>query len=93
MKTIALVLLALVVFVTLSLAAEIVFQPVESSLISRAGYDAEAQIMAVHMVENSNIFYYKGVPQAIYDGFVAAESKGAYYNENVKGKFEAALVQ
>lgn len=93
MKMMAWVLLSLVIFSTPTLAAEVVLEPVESSLIARAGYDAETQIMAIQMVNNSDTYYFKGVPQAVYDGFVAAESKGVFFNENIKGQFEENLAR
>jgi hypothetical protein len=93
MKTMALVLFSLILFTTLAFAAGIVLQPVESSLISKAGYDAETQMMAVEMGVNHDTYFYKGVPQAVYDEFLAAESKGAFFVENIKEKYEESMAQ
>jgi hypothetical protein len=93
MKKFALVFFSLILFSTLCLAAGIVLEPVESSLISRAGYDAENQRLAIQMVENADTYYYTGVSQAVYDGFLAAESKGAYFVENIKGKYEEDMAR
>ncbi len=93
MKTLALALLVATLFVAATYAEGVVLQPVESSLISQAGYDPATQMMAVKLVENSDLYFYKGVPQEIYDGFVAAESKGAYFVENIKGKFDEDLAK
>jgi hypothetical protein len=93
MKKIASVIAFLLIFSVAALAAGVVLQPVESSLIAKAGYDAETQVLAVVMVSTSDTYYYKGVPQAVYDGFLAAESKGAYFVENIKGKYEEDMAQ
>lgn len=93
MKTIAWVLFSLSLLATLAMAAGIVLEPIESSLIAKAGYDAETQMMAVELVNNSDTYYYKGVPQAVYEGFLAAESKGAYFVENIKGQYEEDMAK
>jgi hypothetical protein len=85
--------LVLVFCATLAFAAGVVLQPVESSLIAKAGYDVETQTMAVEMVSNADTYYYSGVPQSVYDGFMAAESKGAYFVEYIKGKYEEDLAK
>lgn len=93
MKKIAWVLFSLSLLATLAMAAGIVLEPIESSLIAKAGYDAETQMMAVELVDNANTYYYKGVPQSVYDGFLAAESKGAYFVENIKGQYEEDMAK
>lgn len=87
MKKIALVLLALMIFTTLALAAEIALLPVESSLIAQAGYNADAQTLVIQLVNSSDLYTYHGVPQSVYDGFLAAESKGSYFVQNIKGQY------
>jgi hypothetical protein len=75
------------------MAAGIVLEPIESSLVAKADYVAETQMMAVELVNNPNIHYYKGVPQAVYAGFLAAESKGAYFVDNIKGQYEEDMAK
>ncbi len=87
MKKIALLLASLMLFSAAALAADIEMKSVESSLLSKVGYDPEAKVLAVQMVNNSDTYLYKDVPQAIYDDLLAAESKGAFYVKNIKGKF------
>ena len=87
MKKIALVLLALMILTVATLAADVALLPVESSLIEKAGYDAATQTLVVKLVNGSDLYTYQGVPQAIYDEFLAAESKGAFFVESIKGKF------
>jgi hypothetical protein len=85
MKKIALVLASLMIFAVAAFAVDL--QPVESSLIEKAGYDAATQTLVIKLLNSSEVYTYQGVPQATYDGFLAAESKGAFFVESIKGKF------
>jgi len=86
MKKIALVLLSLMILTVAALAVDL--QPVESSLIAKAGYDAATQVLSIQMVNSSDVYNYQAVPQAVYDSFLAAESKGAFYVQSIKGQYE-----
>lgn len=88
MKKTALVLLALMVLAVAAFAADVALLPVESSLIEKAGYDAATQTLVVKLVNGSDLYTYQGVPQAIYDEFLAAESKGNYFVKSIKGQFK-----
>ena len=58
---------------------------VESSLLSSIEYSSD------HTLElrfRSGITYrYFAVPQTVVEGFIAAESKGAYFNRHVRNRF------
>ena len=86
MKKIALVLLSLMILTVAALAVDL--QPVESSLIAKAGYDPATQVLSIQMVNSSDVYNYQAVPQSIYDDFLAADSKGAFYVKNIKGQFK-----
>ncbi len=62
-------------------------QDVESTLIKEIGYDADSQVLTVVMVQSGDVYEYQGVPQAVYDGLMQAESKGSYFVKNIKGKY------
>lgn len=87
MKKIALALLALLILTAATFAADVALLPVESSLIEKAGYDAASQTLVVKLVNGSDLYTYQGVSQALYDEFLAAESKGAFFVEKIKGQF------
>ena len=87
MKKIALFLAALLIFSAVAFAADIELKAVESSFLSKAGYDPATKTLAIQMKNNSDTYLYKEVPQAVYDGLLAADSKGGYYVKNIKGKF------
>jgi len=88
MKKIALALVALLLFSVLAFAADPVWQAVESSLIERVAYDAETQTLSIQMHNSSDTYLYKGVPPALFEDFLEADSKGAFYVKKIKGQFE-----
>jgi hypothetical protein len=87
MKKRTLVLIAALWLSGIAWAAGIELQAVESSLIGKAGYDPAARTLAIQFVNSSDVYLYRDVPPAVYDGFLAAESKGGYFVANIKGKF------
>lgn len=87
MKKIVWFLFALMLFSAIALAADIEMQSVESSLIAKIGYDAEAKTLAIQMNNSSDIYLYEAVPQSVFDDFLSADSKGAYFVNAIKGKF------
>jgi uncharacterized protein len=65
--------------------------PVSSSNISSIGYNQETQTLEVEFLKGS-LYQYFDVPQAVYEGFVAAESKGKYLATQIKGNYRYARV-
>jgi len=55
---------------------------VESSMIYAVGYDEETQILEV-VFNSGGIYRYFDVPKEVYEGLLAAESKGRYMRANV----------
>ena len=88
MKTITLFLACVALVALTALAADIEMQPVKSTLLDKVGYDPGIQVLAIQMVNSSDVYTYQDVPASIYEGLLAADSKGAYYVENIKGRFE-----
>lgn len=58
-----------------------------SDLIGRIGYDAGKQIAYVQMLYSTDWYGYEGVPPEVFEAFQAAESKGAFFNTQLKGKY------
>ena len=88
MKTIAWSLLALSLLAATAFADDdIKMKPVKSSLIAKIGYDPQSKTLAVQMNNSSDMYLYEGVPMSLYDDFLAADSKGAFFVKHVKGKF------
>ena len=63
------------------------FQRVDSDVIYSVKYDEPGQVLTVVLV-GGDVFDYQGVPKEVYEGLLAAKSKGAFFNENIKPKFE-----
>jgi hypothetical protein len=58
---------------------------VDSSLVSSIEYLSD---QTLKLTFRSGVTYrYSAVPEAVVDGFIAAESKGAYFNRHVRNRF------
>lgn len=68
--------------------AEATLTAVDSSLISGVNYDAGSQALTIEFTDGDS-YRYSAVGQDIYDGLMAAESKGSYFQEKIKDKFAA----
>jgi len=62
-------------------------QPVESTLIRSVGYDLTASILEVELHESGRVYRYFDVPYSIVEEFLSAESKGAYFNEQIRDMY------
>lgn len=56
-------------------------------MIKNAGYDPETQRLEVEFVATGNVYVYKNIPQEVFDGLMAAESAGRYFNLNIAKKY------
>ncbi len=64
---------------------------VESSNITAIGYDEEKRELRVQFKSGAE-YIYSDVPQDVVQAFLAAESKGKYLNEHIKGVYEAEKI-
>ncbi len=63
-----------------------------STVISSYKYDPENQILQIRFV--SGILYnYKDVPEELYEAMKKAFSKGVFFNEHIKDKYEFEKVK
>jgi len=60
--------------------------PVTSSNIRAIGYDMETQILEVEF-NNGSVYQYHGVPVNEHEAIMNAESKGKYFNANIKNNY------
>ncbi len=65
--------------------------PVSSSNIASIGYDQKTQTLEVEFLK-SGVYQYFDVPQAVYEEFIKAESKGKYLANQIKGNYRYARV-
>ena len=58
---------------------------VQSSLLASVAYSIDATLELEF--RSGAVYRYFAVPQAIFAGLITAESKGAYFNRNVRSRF------
>jgi len=62
---------------------------VTSSYVGAVGYDGQNKVLYVQF-RNGQTYRYLDVQLAIYDSFLAAESKGKYYAANIRNHYQCA---
>lgn len=65
---------------------------VDSTSLRTVGYDVERQLLQIEF-HNSSIYQYFEVPAAVYEELMQAPSKGAYFNQSIRPRFDFALVK
>ena len=58
---------------------------VRSSLLSSVGYSIDATLDLE--LRSGAVYRYFAVPRAVFDRLIAAESKGIYFNRNIRNRF------
>jgi hypothetical protein len=59
---------------------------VNSSAIRAVGYDYDGSTLTVEF-HTGRVYDHPGVPYWVYMEFMNASSMGAYYNQNIRGKY------
>ena len=60
----------------------------ESAMIRRVAFDEEASQLSIWF-RNSGRYVYEGVPRSLYDALCKASSAGRFFNEGIRGRYEA----
>ena len=60
---------------------------VNSTNIDSVGYNADTQTLTVKFRVSGQTYEYYNVPQNLYEGLMASESKGKYINDNIRSQF------
>jgi len=60
--------------------------PVESSMLTLVGYDAEQKILELEF-NSGKVYHYYDVPLKIYRDMLKAESKGSYFRDQIDGMY------
>ena len=60
---------------------------VTSSNIEAIGYDAEQLELHVRFLKSGETYIYSNVEQWVFEEFRAAESKGIFLNQRIKGTY------
>ncbi len=61
-------------------------EPVRSSSIKSVGYDPATLSLEVEF-EDSTVYVYSDIRQDVRDEFIAAESKGSFFNMRIKDQY------
>jgi len=59
---------------------------VDSSLLASAAYDVSESVLQLEFRDGA-IYRYFDVPAAVYNDLLAADSKGSYFNKQIRGRF------
>ena len=65
--------------------------PVSSSNVASIGYDIASHTLEIEF-NNGQVYQYFDVPQAIYESFMQASSKGEFLAQHIKGAFDYSRV-
>jgi hypothetical protein len=60
--------------------------PVSSSNLRTVGYDPDSSTLEIEF-KSGAVYQYQGVPQAEFDAFMNAGSKGTYFHANIKDRY------
>ena len=71
---------------------EIKRQPLESSVLASAGYDAKARLLEIEF-HSGAIYRYLDVPDEIFRRLLAAESKGQFFGAAIRNKFRSERIK
>lgn len=61
-------------------------ESVVSSNVKSIGYDQKEDILEVEF-NGGGVYQYKGVPMALYENLMQAESKGKFINQFIKNQY------
>jgi hypothetical protein len=61
-------------------------EPVVSSSIASIGFDADNAVLEVEFVSGT-VYRYQDVDEDVYERFLAAPSKGAFFNEHIRDAY------
>lgn len=66
--------------------------PVESRSLASVGYDAKARVLVVEFRDGA-LYRYRDVPREVFDGLMRAASKGRFFLERIRGKYDYERVR
>lgn len=64
----------------------------ESSMISRAEYDPDTQVLRLTFAKVGQVYRYSDVPEDVVNALCEAESIGTFFAQNIRGKYDTAKV-
>jgi KTSC domain len=67
-------------------------EPVTSSVVAAIGYDSKFQWLEIEL-KTGSLYLYREVPAYIHQAFMAALSKGSFYNQYVRDDYPFVRVR
>jgi hypothetical protein len=64
---------------------------VDSAVVDRVGYDSDAKVMEV-LLESGDSYRYDGITDYVFAKFLSSESRGRFFNAEIKGKYPSYKV-
>jgi len=65
---------------------------VESTTLRSAGHDAQSAVLELQF-RNGAIYHYFLVPRRVYRRLLQADSKGGYFNQNIRSRYPYECIQ
>ncbi|MDP3881101.1 MAG: KTSC domain-containing protein [bacterium] len=65
---------------------------IQSSDIRSVGYDDETSILEVEF-KSGNVYQYVNVPEHVYDELMKSESKGRYFNSEIRDRYPNSKIE
>ena len=58
----------------------------DSTSLAKACYDEGQSILQIHFRDGA-VYSYSAVPRRVFEAFLTAQSKGAFFNHNIRNQF------
>jgi KTSC domain len=68
-------------------------QSVKSSMILSVGYDSATNVLEIEFRRGPRVYRYSGVPEFLYQGLMAAPSKGQFFTSRIADLYRTECVQ
>ncbi|EZQ17882.1 hypothetical protein CF98_24540 [Halopseudomonas bauzanensis] len=59
-----------------------------STAIRRIGYDSDTSRLYIDFEDSAPIYTFCRVPAATFEAFIRAPSKGSFYHQNIKDRYQ-----
>jgi hypothetical protein len=66
-------------------------EAVDSTTVKSVGYESKRQVLEIEF-QSGAVYQYLNVPKAVHEGLWRAESKGRYFNDEIRGAYEFVRV-
>jgi hypothetical protein len=61
---------------------------VDSEAIRRVGYETSTMKMYIDFENSDSVYTFCRVPEDVFRSFLASSSKGQFYHQTIKGKYD-----